>query len=163
MAAGQLPTWLREKVDIRAMLFGRKKRNISKLLLVEDEPLVAFDNERFLVDAEFEIVATVDRVADAVRLIRGDDAIDLVLVDISLADGSGIDVARAAHESGIAAMFVTGDCPAGGEQVAMGCLSKPYAQRDLLAAINAIDAVLDGRTPKRLPSGFRLFARPEAA
>jgi DNA-binding response OmpR family regulator len=163
MVQGQSATRLREKVDIRAMLFGKKKRRITKLLLVEDEPLVAFDNERFLIDEEFEIVATVDRVAEAVALIRGDDEIDLVLLDISLADGSGMDVAREAFESGIAAMFVTGDCPAGGEAVAMGCLSKPYAQRDLLAAINAIEAVLDGRSPKRLPSGFRLFARPEAA
>lgn len=145
------------------MLFGKKKRRIIRLLLVEDEPLVAFDNERFLVDEEFVIVATLDRVADAVRAIRGDDPIDLVLVDISLADGNGIDVARAAHESGIAAMFVTGDCPAGGEEVAIGCLAKPYAQRDLLAAIAAVEAVLDGRPPKRLPGGFRLFARPEAA
>ncbi len=145
------------------MLFGKKKRRISRLLLVEDEPLVAFDNERFLVDEEFEIVATVDRVVDAVRLIRGDDPIDLVLVDVSLADGNGIDVAREAFASGIAAMFVTGDCPVGGEDVAMGCLSKPYAQRDLLAAINAVEAVLDGRKPKRLPGGFRLFERPEAA
>jgi DNA-binding response OmpR family regulator len=163
MVEGLIATRLREKVDIRAMLFGKKKRRISRLLLVEDEPLVAFDNERFLVDEEFEIVATVDRVAEAVALIRGDDEIDLVLVDVSLTDGSGIDVARAAFESGIAAMFVTGDCPAGGETVAMGCLSKPYAQRDLLAAINAIEAVLDGRKPKRLPGGFRLFGRPEAA
>jgi DNA-binding response OmpR family regulator len=163
MVDGQLQARLREKVDIRAMLFGKKKRRITRLLLVEDEPLVAFDNERFLVDEEFEIVATVDRVFDAVALIRGDDVIDLVLVDISLADGSGLDVAHAAYECGIAAMFVTGDCPAGGEAVAMGCLSKPYAQRDLLAAINAVEAVLDGRKPKRLPGGFRLFARPEAA
>ena len=145
------------------MLFGKKKRRISRLLLVEDEPLVAFDNERFLVDAEFEIVGTVDSVADAVGLIRGEAEIDLVLVDISLADGSGLDVARAASDAGIASIFVTGDCPTGGEEVAMGCLSKPYAQRDLLAAINAVEAVLEGRKPKRLPGGFRLFARPEAA
>src|SRR3569623_2156368 len=116
MVEGQIPTRLREKVDIRAMLFGKKKRRISKLLLVEDEPLVAFDNERFLVDEEYEIVATVDRVVDAVRLIRGDDEIDLVLVDVSLADGSGIAVARVANESGVSAMFVTGECPAGGEE-----------------------------------------------
>eukprot|EP01035_Chromulina_nebulosa_P027990 gene27990-36879_t len=147
-----------EKVDILAMLFGKKKRRIIRLLLVEDEPLVAFDNERFLVDEEFVIVATVDRVADAVQVIRGDDPIDLVLVDISLADGSGLDVARAAYECGIAAMFVTGDCPAGGEEVALGCLAKPYAQRDLLAAISAVEAVLDGRPPKRLPGGFRIDA-----
>lgn len=142
-------------------MFGKKKRRISRLLIVEDEPLVAFDTEHFLRDEAFEIVATVDRVADAMRVIRaaqqGGGEIDLVLVDVSLADGSGIDVARAAHETGIPVMFVTGACPMGASEVAVGCLSKPYAQRDLLAAIGAIEAMLDGKAPKRLPAGFRLF------
>ena len=64
-----------------------------------------------------------------------------------------------AHESGIAVLFVTGQCPEGGREVATGCLAKPYAQRDLLAAIDAIEAVLEGRTPKRLPGGLSLFAK----
>ena len=144
------------------MLFGKKQRRIVRLLIVEDEPLVAFDNEHFLQDEDFEIVGTVDRASDAKALIAGGAPIDLVLVDISLAEGNGIDVARAAHEQGIAAMFVTGDCPAGGETVAHGCLSKPYAQRTLLAAINAIEAALEGKPPKRLPAGFRLFPREAA-
>lgn len=139
-------------------MFGKKKRRICKLLLVEDEPLVAFDTEYTLRDAEFEIVATLDRVADAIAVIDAGAEIDLVLVDISLADGNGIDVARAAHARGIAVLFVTGQCPEGGRAVAAGCLSKPYAQRDLLAAIAAIEAVLEGKAPKRLPGGFSLFA-----
>lgn len=140
------------------MLFAKKKRRICKLLLVEDEPLVAFDIEHFLRDAEYEIVATVDRVAEAIDVIHAGDEIDLVLVDISLADGNGVDVARVAHAAGIAVLFVTGSCPEGGRAVAAGCLAKPYAQRDLLAAIAAIEAVLDGKTPKRLPAGLSLFA-----
>lgn len=142
------------------MLFGRKKRRISRLLLVEDEPLVAFDTEHILRDAEFELVATVDRVADAIEVIRAGAEIDLVLVDISLADGNGIDVAREAHGAGIAVLFVTGSCPQGGREVAAGCLAKPYAQRDLLASIAAIEAVLDGKQPKRTPSGLSLFTTP---
>lgn len=141
------------------MLFGKKTRRISRILLVEDEPLVAFDTEHFLRDAGYEILATVDRVTDAIDVIRADEDIDLVLVDISLADGSGVDVARAAHGRGVAVLFVTGQCPEGGREVAAGCLSKPYAQRDLLAAIAAIEAVLEGNTPKRLPGGFSLFAQ----
>jgi len=139
------------------MLFGRKKRRICKLLLVEDEPLVAFDTEHFLRDAEYEIVATVDRVADAIAVIDSGLEIDLVLVDISLADGNGVDVAHAAKAKGIAVMFVTGQCPQGGRAVANGCLAKPYAQRDLLAAISAIEATLDGKVPKRIPNGLSLF------
>ena len=93
-------------------VFGRKKRRINRVLIVEDEPLVAFDTEHFLSDEGFEIHATVDRVATAIaHLESGNDAIDLVLVDVRLADGSGIEVAEAAHARGVAALFVTGDCP----------------------------------------------------
>lgn len=141
------------------MLFGKKKRRISRLLIVEDEPLVAFDTEHFLREAEFEIVATVDRVATALQVIRAGGDVDLVLVDISLADGSGLDVARAANSAGILVLFVTGACPEGARDVAAGCLAKPYAQRDLLAAIAAIEAVLEGKKPKKLPIGFNLFEK----
>ena len=141
------------------MLFGKKKRRITRLLLVEDEPLVAFDNEHLLTDQDYEIVATVDRVADALAAIASEEDIHLVLADVTLADGSGIDVARAAHARGIPVMFVTGGCPSEAEALASGCLAKPYAQRDLLAAIVAIEAALDGKPPRRLPSGFRLFER----
>jgi DNA-binding response OmpR family regulator len=142
---------------VTGMLFGRKKRRISRLLIVEDEPLVAFDTEHFLREAEFEIVATVDRVADALAVLRRPEDVDLVLVDVRLSDGSGIDVARAAYGAGVPAMFVTGQSPAGGQAVATGCLAKPYSQRDLLGAIDAIEAVIEGKTPKRLPPGFTLF------
>ena len=142
------------------MLFGRKKRRIVRLLIVEDEPLVAFETEHFLREEEYEIVATVDSVADAVAEIRQNDGIDLILVDISLADGSGLDVARAAQAASIPVMFVSGECPVEASEVAFGHLSKPYSQRNLLAAINVIDGVLDGKVPKRLPGGFRLFPVP---
>ena len=139
------------------MIFRRKKRRIEQLLLVEDEPLVAFDNEHFLGAAGFEIVATVDSVADALRTIASAPDIDLVLVDVSLSDGSGVEVARAARAKGIEVLFVTGNCPGEARALAAGCLSKPYPQRDLLAAIEAIEAVLDGGSPKRLPPSFNLF------
>ncbi|MES2753396.1 MAG: response regulator [Pseudomonadota bacterium] len=143
------------------MLFGRPKRTLTRLLIVEDEPLVAFDNERFLTDEDFTIVATVDRVADATALLGDGVAIDLVLVDVSLSDGSGIDVARAAAAQGIAVMFVTGQDPDGGDDVAHGCLSKPYSQRTLLRAIEAVDRAVQGDVPRKLPAGFRLLARAQ--
>jgi len=140
------------------MLFGRKKRRIEHLLVVEDEPLVAFDTEHFLRESGFTIVATVDSVADATRIVDSHDVLDLVLADINLADGSGIEVARAAFARGIPVLFVTGGCPADARALAAGCLAKPYAQRDLVLAIDAIEAVLEGgKIPRRLPSSFNLF------
>jgi CheY-like chemotaxis protein len=141
----------------QTMLFGRKQRSIEKLLVVEDEPLVAFDTERLLSDQGFTVVATVDRVADAVRLVESGAAIDLVLVDVNLADGSGVDVARSASARGIPVLFVTGSCPVDAEAVAVGCLAKPYSSRDLLGSIDAIEWAVGGKTPPRVPGGLRLF------
>lgn len=139
------------------MLFAKKNRLIERILLVEDEPLVAFDTEHFLGGEGFTIVATVDSVADALAAIEADPEIDLVLVDVRLSDGSGVDVARAAKARGVCALFVTGDCPAEARALAAGWLAKPYPQRDLLGAIVAIEAVMAGKKPRKLPGSFSLF------
>lgn len=138
-------------------MFGRRKRLLERILVVEDEPLVAFDNEYFLTEEGYAVVATVDGVADAVSIIASGTPIDLVLTDISLADGNGIDVARKAGEAGIHVLFVTGDCPADAKPHAHGWLAKPYRQHDLALAIRAIDDVVAGAEPGRLPDGLTLF------
>jgi DNA-binding response OmpR family regulator len=140
------------------MLFGKKKRRIQRILVVEDEPLVAFDAEHLLADSGFEIVATTDLVSEGLAVVNSDAAIDLVLVDVSLSDGSGMDVARAAHARGVPVLFVTGACPDGAREVAVGCLAKPYPQRDLLAAIEVLETIQEGKTPRKLPGSLSLFA-----
>jgi response regulator of citrate/malate metabolism len=65
------------------MLFGKRERLIRRILVVEDEPLVAFDNEHLLSDAGYDVVGTVDNLADASRLIE-EEEIDLVLSDVCL-------------------------------------------------------------------------------
>ncbi|VVT07671.1 Response regulator receiver domain-containing protein [Sphingomonas sp. EC-HK361] len=138
-------------------MFGKKKRQILRLLVVEDEPLIAFDAEHLLTEQEYVVVATVDRVADAVAVLEGDSEVHLVLVDVSLADGSGLDVARAAQARSIPVLFVTGHAPQEAEALAIGWLSKPYTQRGLLSAIETCEKVRAGKPPRRLPSGFTLF------
>ena len=140
------------------MLFGRKKRRIDRVLVVEDDPLIAFDTEHLLSDSGYTIVGTVDRVADALAVIDGGHTVDLVLLDVRLADGSGVEVARRARSVGVAVLFVTGHCPPEAMEIANGCLSKPYTQRDLADAIAAIDGAMGGKAPRRLPPGFQLFA-----
>jgi DNA-binding response OmpR family regulator len=141
------------------MLFGKKKRRIQRILVVEDEPLVAFDAEHLLADSGFEIVATTDLVSEGLAVVNSDVAIDLVLVDVALSDGSGMDVARAAHARGVPVLFVTGACPEGAREVAAGCLAKPYPQRDLLAAIEALETVLEGKAPRKVPGSLSLFGK----
>jgi DNA-binding response OmpR family regulator len=141
------------------MLFGKRERLIHRILIVEDEPLVAFDNETMLQDADYAIVATVDNYADAAAAIAA-ERIDLILTDISLAgEGSGIDVARAAAAKGIPVLFVTGNCTAEAQSLALGCLAKPYSERIFLAALNAIDDHLQGREPKKVPEQLTLYVR----
>ncbi|WP_419808446.1 response regulator [Sphingomonas sp.] len=144
-------------------MFGRRKRLITRLLLVEDEPLVAFDNEHTLTDAGFEIVATVDRVAPAIEVLQSGQVIDLIVADIQLADGSGLDVARAAQARAVPVLFVTGQVPADARALAAAWLAKPYSPRDLVAAIQAIDARLSGEKARRLPAGLTLFDAPGGA
>ena len=138
------------------MLFGKRKRLIRRILIVEDEPLVAFDNEHLLNDAGYQVVGTVDNVADASELI-GVEQIDLVLTDISLAgDGDGTDVARAAAAKNIPVLFVTADLPPEARSLAIGWLAKPYNDKGLKAALEALDEKLQGKAPKRLPAGLSL-------
>ena len=138
-------------------MFGRKKRHIVRLLLVEDEPLVAFDNEHALSDAGFEIVGTVDRVATALAAIGDGEGLDMVVADVRLADGSGVDVARAAHAVGVPVLFVTGSRPDGAEALAEGWLAKPYGPRDLVLAIQAVEARIEGKAVRKPPAGLELF------
>ena len=118
------------------------------------------DNEHFLRDRGFAVVATVDTVAEAVRALAASD-IDLVLADVNLSDGNGIDVAHAARKRGVPVLFVTATCPAEAQVLAVGCLTKPYGQRDLIDALEAVDATLAGRSPRRMPRGLSIYARRE--
>jgi DNA-binding response OmpR family regulator len=140
------------------MLFGKRRLSINRILIVEDEPLVAFDNEHFLTERGFEVVATVDTVAAGVAAVQ-EHEIDLVLADVKLSDGNGIDVAEAARARGVRVLFVTGACPVEAQALAVGCLAKPYAQRDLIDALEAIDAAISGKRPKRLPRGLSLYTQ----
>jgi len=141
------------------MLFAKRERRISRILVVEDEPLVAFDNEYMLQDAGYEVVATVDSVAEAARVIEA-EAIDLVLTDLSLAgDGDGTDVARAAGAKGIPVLFVTGHCTAQAKALALGCLAKPYSEKVLLGALRAVDDHLQGKQVRKLPDALVLYAQ----
>lgn len=139
------------------MLFGKKTRRITRLLIVEDEPLVAFDTEHFLTEEGFSVVATTDSVVEAIGHIGSRHPIDLVLVDLGLRDGDGADVAQIAQAKGVPVLIVTGRRLDEVEAVGLGCLSKPYPQRDLLRAIKIVEALLEGKTPRRVPASLKLF------
>ena len=139
------------------MIFGKRERVIRRILVVEDEPLVAFDNEHLLNEAGYEVVATVDNMA-AARAVIESEALDLVLTDISLAgEGDGTGVARIARERGVPVLFVTGNCTEEVRPLAIGCLAKPYSDKVLKSALDALDQHLQGKGLKKLPKQLTLF------
>lgn len=138
------------------MLFGRRKQLVKRILIVEDEPLTAFENENMLGDCGYEIVATIDDFERALEVLEN-ERVDLILSDVRLrSQQTGIDLARAAKERGIPTLFATGHPYPGATEVAVGCLLKPYTDLQLKSAIECVDKHLQRKNVK--PSkGLELF------
>src|SRR5690606_32360292 len=54
------------------MLFASRPSCIKRLLIIEDDPLVAFDNERTLKHGGYDVVATVDSGEAAVAVLASE-------------------------------------------------------------------------------------------
>lgn len=138
------------------MLFGKRKQVVKRILIVEDEPLTAFDNENTLCDAGYEIVATVDDLDEALDVLDREE-VHLVVSDVRLRrQQTGIQLARAARQKGIPTLFATGHEYPGAAEIAVGCLLKPYSDRQLCKAIECVDRHLQGHKVKA-PKGLQLF------
>ena len=145
------------------MLFASRPSCIKRLLIVEDDPLIAFDNERTLKHAGYDVVATVDSGEAAVPVIAAGE-IDAIVLDLGLAGHmSGREVARLAHDRGIAVLLVTAQCPADAEDLAVACLGKPHSASQLVSALKAVETMTCKNQAPRKVSGLRTFWRPEAA
>ena len=142
------------------MLFGRRKQVVKRILIVEDEPLTAFDNENFLGDAGYQIVATVDDLDEAMRVLE-EEKVDLILSDVRLRkQQTGIQLARAAKAKGVPTLFATGHPYPGADEIAVGCLVKPYTERQLIKAIECVDRHLQ-REKVKPPRGLELFVHDD--
>jgi CheY-like chemotaxis protein len=138
------------------MLFGSRKQIVKRILIVEDEPLTAFDNENMLGDAGYVIVATVDDFEEAIKVLDS-EKVDLILSDVRLrTQQTGIHLAKAAKKRGIPTLFATGHPYPGAEEIAVGCLLKPYSERQLKSAIECVDRHLQ-RQKVKVPKGLELF------
>jgi CheY-like chemotaxis protein len=139
------------------MLFGKRNRIVKRILIVEDEPLTAFDNEVTLADLNYDVVATLDSFENAIELLERED-VDLLLSDFRLSgEQSGLDLASAAKKRGIPVLFSTGhQLPDEAKAVAIGCLSKPYTERQLKNALDIVDRLLGGETVKAT-KGLELY------
>jgi DNA-binding response OmpR family regulator len=142
------------------MLFGRRKQLVKRILVVEDEPLTAFENEHVLREEGYEVVATVDDLDEALEILDREQ-VDLVLSDVRLRkQQTGIHLARAAREKGVPTLFATGHAYPGAAEIAVGCLMKPYTERQLCKAIESVDRHLQGEKVKPT-KGLELFVHED--
>ncbi|QNM83149.1 response regulator [Sphingomonas sabuli] len=139
------------------MLFGKRNRVVKRILIVEDEPLTAFDNEVRIGDLGYEVVATVDGFEQAVALIESEE-VHLVLSDFRLSgEQTGLDLAHAAKKHGVPVLFATGhQVPEDAKPSALGCLRKPYSERQLKQALDTVDRMLAGEKVKT-PRGLDIY------
>ncbi|MEO6199259.1 MAG: response regulator [Sphingomicrobium sp.] len=138
------------------MLFGKRKQMVKRILIVEDEPLTAFDNENMLGDCGYVVVATIDDFEQALEVLEREQ-VDLILSDVRLrSQQTGMDLARAAKAKGIPTLFATGHPYPGAAEIAVGCLLKPYSDRQLKNAIECVDRHLQREKVKTF-KGLELF------
>ena len=78
----------------------------NRILLVEDDPDVGPLLEHALLQAGFK-VHWVCRAVEAQALLQ-ERAYDLVLTDVMLPDGNGLDIADAAKAKGVRSLVITG-------------------------------------------------------
>lgn len=106
----------------------------KRILIVEDEPIIAMSLEDMLHDFGCEVVGPVLRLADA-RATARDERLDGAILDVNLGDGPTFSVAEILAGRGIPFCFSTGygESAIPVEFDSAPVLQKPYLQ-DVLAA-----------------------------
>lgn len=131
------------------------------ILVVEDDALLA-QTLKHLIELNpcYEVTGVAGDLEGALAAVD-ERAPDLALVDLQLAHGStGFSVAVKLRERGIPCLFATGNAPSfPTAELALGCLSKPYFEEDVVRALKAAEDILRGRERLRpsLPDGLQIY------
>jgi DNA-binding response OmpR family regulator len=131
-----------------------------RVLIVEDEAVIALCIGMTLQEAGYEVVGPVMRMEECLKLAERQMP-DLALVDINLVNsGSGIDVARVLLERWkVMSIFVSAQHLEAQKNmdVAIGCLKKPFALKSLVETIEVAKLLQQGKRPHRMPDGLDLY------
>lgn len=129
-----------------------------KLLVVEDEALVAMLIEDALTLHGHSVIGIADTLADALALADAETP-DMALCDVKLALGDdGIAVAEALAARGIPCIFLSGNCPpSASNKLIIGCIAKPFHNASLGDAVNAAYGCAKGTAPASMPSILNLY------
>jgi CheY-like chemotaxis protein len=111
----------------------------KRILVVEDEPIVALSLQDMLEDMGFDVIGPAFRVAAALHL-AGSEAIDAAILDVNMAGEDSFPVAETLRARFIPFLFATGY---GRQGLAPGfesspVLQKPYRDSQVLAALRLL-------------------------
>lgn len=123
-----------------------------RILLVEDEYLIALEMERWLRDAGVEVVGPVPSVDQALDMIE-DRPLDAAILDVNLGDGERVfPVADRLDALGVPYLFATGDVRILKDPEYEGHprLEKPILSPELLTATEKL-LVTSQRSQRRTP------------
>lgn len=114
---------------------------MQRILLVEDDSSIVRSLTAFLAEEGFS--ATSAPGERRARELLCEESFDLLLVDISLADGSGFGVCAAAKERGLPVIFLTafgdeGSVVTGLDMGADDYIAKPFRPRELVSRIRSV-------------------------
>ena len=129
----------------------------ARILIVEDEMLVALELECILADLGHEAVGIVPDLETAHSYF--DTAIDLALVDLNLRDGlTGPQIGKALGASGVSVVFITANPRLLDDGIAgaIGVITKPTDEQTVKAAVNYALGVREGREVAP-PPALKLF------
>lgn len=129
----------------------------ARILIVEDEMLVALELENVLVDLGHEPLGIVPDVHAAELYF--DEAIDLALVDLNLRDGlTGPQIGARLGEKGVTVVFITANPALLGRGIAgaIGVITKPTDEDTVKAAVDYALGIREGR-PVAPPAALQLF------
>nr|WP_235938499.1 response regulator [Endobacterium cereale] len=121
-----------------------------RVLIVEDEMLLALDLEDMLLDAGHDVVGQASDMGQALAIAdKLDGQFDVAIMDVNLARGTnGIDTAAALRERwNVPSLFVSGNLDELTRDRAMqwkpiGFVGKPYSEREVLSSLVAVPPVL---------------------
>ena len=129
----------------------------ARILIVEDEMLVAIELEGLLEDLGHDPVGIVPDLQAAELYF--DEALDLALVDLNLRDGlTGPEIGKRLGERGVTVVFVTANPSLLGNGVAgaIGVITKPTDGQTVKSAVDYALGLRDGRLVSP-PPALRLF------
>lgn len=132
----------------------------ARILVIEDEALVAMELRFVLEDLGHEVVGTASDAQTARRLVQETD-VDLALVDIHLSDGpTGIELGRELGQKlGVTVLFMTANpgMVRSGVAGTIGVLSKPTDERAVQTAVDYALRRRAGRPVEYAPPELQLF------